>query len=108
MNHIDAMDDLRHGVGLRAYGQRNPLVEYKYEAYEMFNEMIHSLKEEAISVLYRVQVKTPPTRQAVAVTNETPPSDGTAVHGSVRSDKVGRNEPCPCGSGKKHKKCCGK
>ncbi|EEG77846.1 preprotein translocase subunit SecA [Dethiobacter alkaliphilus] len=108
MNHIDAMDDLRHGVGLRAYGQRNPLVEYKYEAYEMFNEMIRSLKEEAVGRLYRVEVKAPPKRQAVAVTNETPPSDGTAVHGPAKSDKVGRNAPCPCGSGKKHKKCCGK
>ncbi|MCW3488637.1 preprotein translocase subunit SecA [Dethiobacter alkaliphilus] len=108
MNHIDAMDDLRHGVGLRAYGQRNPLVEYKYEAYEMFNEMIRSLKEEAVGRLYRVEVKAPPKRQAEAVTNETPPSDGTAVHGPAKSDKVGRNAPCPCGSGKKHKKCCGK
>lgn len=108
MTHIDAMDDLRQGVGLRAYGQRDPLVEYKSEAFEMFQEMIHSLKEESIRLLYRVQVAAPPQRKAVAVANETPPSDGTAVHGVVRSEKIGRNDPCPCGSGKKHKKCCGK
>jgi preprotein translocase subunit SecA len=108
MSHIDAMDELRHGVGLRAYGQRDPLVEYKREAYEMFHEMIHLIKEESIRLLYRAQVMAPPQRQAVAVANETPPSDGTAVHGPARSEKVGRNEPCPCGSGKKHKKCCGK
>ena len=108
MNHIDAMDELRHGVGLRAYGQRDPLVEYKREAYEMFHDMIHQIKEEAIRVLYRVQVMAPPQRQAVAVVNETPPSGGTAVPKVAKADKVGRNEPCPCGSGKKHKKCCGK
>jgi preprotein translocase subunit SecA len=108
MIHIDNMDELRHGVGLRAYGQRDPLVEYKYEAHNMFNDMIHAIKEEAVSVLYRVQVVTPPKRQAVAVADDTPPSDGTAVHGPARSDKVGRNDPCPCGSGKKYKKCCGK
>lgn len=108
MNHIDAMDELRQGVGLRAYGQRDPLVEYKYEAYEIFHEMIRSIKEESVALLYRVQVISPPKRQAVAVANETPPSDGTAVHGPARSEKIGRNDPCPCGSGKKYKKCCGK
>jgi preprotein translocase subunit SecA len=108
MDHIDAMDDLRQGIGLRAYAQRNPLVEYKYEAYDMFQDMIRSIREDVIRLLYRVQVVTPPRRQAVAVANETPPGDGTAVHGPARSAKVGRNAPCPCGSGKKHKKCCGK
>ncbi|MDW7650324.1 MAG: preprotein translocase subunit SecA [Bacillota bacterium] len=108
MSHIDAMDELRHGVGLRAYGQRDPLVEYKREAFEMFNDMIHQIKEESIRVLFRAQVMAPPRRQAVAVANETPPSDGTAVHGPDRAEKVGRNQPCPCGSGKKYKKCCGK
>ncbi len=108
MDHIDAMDDLRQGIGLRAYAQRDPLVEYKYEAYDMFQEMVRSIREDVIRLLFRVQVVTPPRRQAVAVANETPPSGGTAGHGPVRAAKVGRNEPCPCGSGKKHKKCCGK
>ncbi len=108
MTHIDAMSDLRQGVGLRAYGQRDPLVEYKSEAYEMFQEMINDLKEESVRLLYRAQVAAPPERKAVAVADETPPSDGTAVHGAVRSDKIGRNDPCPCGSGQKYKKCCGK
>jgi preprotein translocase subunit SecA len=111
MYHIDAMDMLRHEIGLRAYAQRDPLVEYKYEAHNMFSEMIHAIKEESVTVLYRVQLVAPPTRQAVAVADDTPPSRGTAVHGpsgAVKSDKTGRNEPCPCGSGKKYKKCCGK
>jgi preprotein translocase subunit SecA len=109
MEHIDSMDDLRQGIGLRAFAQRDPLVAYKYESYEMFQSMIRSIREEVISLLYRVQVASPPKRQAVAVVNETPPSEGTAVHGPARAAaKVGRNDPCPCGSGKKHKKCCGK
>ncbi|MBS4021808.1 MAG: preprotein translocase subunit SecA [Dethiobacter sp.] len=109
MDHIDAMDDLRQGIGLRAFAQRDPLVEYKYEAYEMFQSMIRSIREEVVGLLYRVQVASPPKRQSVAVVNETPPSDGTAVHGPARAAaKPGRNDPCPCGSGKKYKKCCGK
>lgn len=109
MTHIDSMDELRHGVGLRAYGQRNPLVEYKYEAHNMFNAMIHAIKEESVSLLYRIQVAAPPQRQAVAVTDDAPSSLGSAAHAPSRAvKKVGRNDPCPCGSGKKHKKCCWK
>jgi preprotein translocase subunit SecA len=108
MFHIDAMDELRQGIGLRAYGQRDPLVEYKHEAYEMFNEMVASLKEDAIGDILFRKIMVVPQRQAVAVAHETPPSDGTAVHGPARSAKVGRNDPCPCGSGIKYKKCCGK
>jgi preprotein translocase subunit SecA len=108
MHHIDAMDELRQGVGLRAYGQRDPLVEYKYEAYEMFQEMIRSIKTEVVRELLYRPIMVEPRRQTVAVVNETPPSSGTAVHGPARAAKVGRNEPCPCGSGRKHKKCCGK
>ncbi|HZK24036.1 MAG TPA: preprotein translocase subunit SecA [Oscillospiraceae bacterium] len=108
MIHIDAMDMLRHEIGLRAYGQRDPLVEYKYEAKNMFDQMIAEIQEESVALLYQVQLVEPPQRQAVAVTNETPPSQGTAVHGPASAKKVGRNDPCPCGSGKKYKKCCGK
>lgn len=108
MHHIDAMDELRQGVGLRAYGQRDPLVEYKYEAYEMFQEMIRSIKTEVVRELLYRRIMVEPRRQAVAVVDETPPSGGTAVHGPSRAVKTGRNEPCPCGSGRKFKKCCGK
>jgi preprotein translocase subunit SecA len=83
-------------------------VEYKHEAYEMFNEMVASLKEDAIGDILFRKIMVVPQRQAVAVAHETPPSDGTAVHGPARSAKVGRNDPCPCGSGIKYKKCCGK
>jgi len=108
MHHIDAMDDLRQGVGLRAYGQRDPLVEYKYEAYDMFQEMVRSIKTDVVRELLYRRIMVEPRRQTVAVVNETPPSSGTAVHGPARAAKIGRNEPCLCGSGKKHKKCCGK
>jgi preprotein translocase subunit SecA len=108
MHHIDAMDDLRQGVGLRAYGQRDPLVEYKYEAYEMFQEMVRSIKADVVRELLYRRIVVEPRRQTVAVVDEKPPGGGTAVPGLARAAKIGRNEPCPCGSGRKHKKCCGK
>ena len=108
MNHIDAMDMLRHEIGLRAYGQRDPLVEYKFEAKNMFDQMIEEIQEEAVWMLYRVQLAAPLQRQAVAVANETPDGQGAAVQKPAAAKKVGRNAPCPCGSGKKYKKCCGK
>ncbi|HHX74401.1 MAG TPA: preprotein translocase subunit SecA, partial [Firmicutes bacterium] len=107
MIHIDAMDMLRHEIGLRAYGQRDPLVEYKYEAKNMFDQMIHDIREDAVRMLYRVQLVGTLQRQAVAITNDTSPGDA-APRRPVRSEKIGRNDPCPCGSGKKYKKCCGK
>lgn len=107
MNHIDNMDYLRRGIGNQAYAQQDPLVAYKKEAYKMFQEMIHEIKELTLRQVFYRKVMVAPQRQAVAVADETPPSNGTAVHGP-RSAKVGRNEPCPCGSGKKYKKCCGK
>ncbi|MBS3948723.1 MAG: preprotein translocase subunit SecA [Dethiobacter sp.] len=108
MYHIDAMDDLRQGVGLRAYGQRDPLVEYKYEAYEMFQEMVNSIKKDVVRELLHRRIMVEPRRQTVAVVDEMPRSSRTAADGAARSAKVGRNEPCSCGSGKKYKKCCGK
>ncbi|NLN06185.1 MAG: preprotein translocase subunit SecA [Firmicutes bacterium] len=107
MLHIDAMDMLRHEIGLRAYGQRDPLVEYKYEAKSMFDQMIHDIREDAVLMLYRVRLVGTPERRAVAVTNDTAPG-APAPRRPVRSQKIGRNDPCPCGSGKKYKKCCGK
>lgn len=113
MEHIDAMDDLRQGIGLRAFGQKDPLMEYKFEAFNMFQAMIESIQEDVARLIFRVQLSQAPTRKAVAVADDSPAAgvsqnDGQkAVQSPVKSNKVGRNDPCPCGSGKKHKKCCG-
>lgn len=109
MDQLDAMDDLRQGIGLRAFGQKDPLTEYKFEAYDMFNNMTDSIQEEVARLILRVQLVSKPERRSVAVANPTPPSDGTAVHGprGPAKVKIGRNDPCPCGSGKKYKRCCG-
>jgi preprotein translocase subunit SecA len=107
MDHIDAMDQLRQGIGLRAYGQRDPVMEYKFEGYEMFQDMVKGIQEEVVSLLYHIKVQSNmPKREKVAEPIE-------ASHGNqpqkpiVKEAKVGRNDPCPCGSGKKYKKCCG-
>lgn len=108
MDQLDAMDDLRQGIGLRAFGHKDPLTEYKFEAYDMFNNMSESIQEEVARLILRVQLAARPERRSVAVANPTPPSDGTGVHGpKAAKEKVGRNDPCPCGSGKKYKRCCG-
>ncbi|MFZ5590908.1 MAG: preprotein translocase subunit SecA [Bacillota bacterium] len=108
MDHLDAMDQLREGIGLRAYGQKDPLVEYKIEAYEMFNNMIASLQEDTVRYLFRVQVvqAAPPPRQRHMVENRY--AEEGERRPVRREQKVGRNDPCPCGSGKKYKKCCGR
>ena len=111
MDHIDAMDQLRYGIGMRAYGQRDPVVEYKFEGFEMFEEMIRSIQYDSVKRLLRMRINREqgtPKREKVA-------EPVTASHGDsgprkpvVRSGaRVGRNDPCPCGSGKKYKKCCG-
>lgn len=108
MDHIDAMDQLRHGIGLRAYGQRDPVIEYKFEGFEMFEEMIRNIQEEAVKMILHTHIdrEQAPQREKVA-------EPVTASHGEeskkpvVKSDKVGRNDSCPCGSGKKYKHCCG-
>ncbi|NSW83947.1 MAG: preprotein translocase subunit SecA [Syntrophothermus sp.] len=103
MDHIDAMDQLRHGIGLRAYGQRDPLVEYKFEAYNAFQDMVASIKEDVVRYVFRVKVVSQPRER---VTVESREQEGGRK--PVRSSKIGRNDPCPCGSGKKYKKCCGR
>ena len=109
MDHIDAMDQLRQGIGLRAYGQKDPVVEYKLEGYEMFEEMIHSIQEETLHILYHIKVqKNMPKREKVAEPLETNRGNEGAKRPVVNEEKVGRNDPCPCGSGKKYKKCCGR
>ena len=112
MDNIDAMQELRQGIGLRAYGQNDPVVAYKEEGYEMFESMIAAIQAETIRRIFlaRVQVgATTVKRERVAkVTGESAGSDGTVKKQPVKKgQKVGRNDPCPCGSGKKYKKCCG-
>ena len=112
MDNIDAMQELRQGIGLRAYGQNDPVVAYKKEGYEMFESMIAAIQAETIRRIFlaRVQVgATTVKRERVAkVTGESAGSDGTVKKQPVKKgQKVGRNAPCPCGSGKKYKKCCG-
>ncbi len=110
MEHLDSMDMLREGVGLRAYGQKDPLVEYKFEAYDMFEAMIDAIQDDVVRYIYRVNVVTQPTVEdhlENASTNN-PAGDDGVNQPFVKKDDVGRNDPCPCGSGKKYKNCCGK
>jgi preprotein translocase subunit SecA len=111
MEHLDAMEMLRQGIGLRAYGQKNPLIEYKLEAYDMFQQMIEHIQDEIVKYIYRVNVMTQQPQAADRL------QDATTSHGEeeehvkspiVNHDKVGRNDLCPCGSGKKYKNCCGR
>jgi len=139
-DHLYAMDNLREGIGLRAYGQRDPLIEYKREAFEMFGQMIYGIEEEAVETVFKIQAARPekfkgvfsdlaqqfvhPEVERFEKSQEEPsvirdphfgaPSIATSPPGSINKPvqlshpKVGRNDPCPCGSGKKYKKCCGK
>ncbi len=110
MDHIDAMSELRRGIGLRAYAQHDPVIAYKNESFDMFEEMVASIRETTVRKIFTIRLQTPdaPKREAVAkITNVG--GDGTEVRKSPRrvAAKIGRNDPCPCGSGKKYKKCCG-
>ncbi|MBR3741274.1 MAG: preprotein translocase subunit SecA [Clostridia bacterium] len=133
MDHIDAMDQLRDGIGLRAYAQRDPVNEYKLESYDMFEEMVHLIREDTVRYLYQIRIEKAPERQStVKVTGTNQPAEGgapvqrqaarlnarlnnrpTVNNGPVQQPvkvgkKIGRNDPCPCGSGKKYKNCCGR
>lgn len=111
MQHLDAMDMLREGVGLRAYGQRDPLVEYKLEAYDMFQAMIDAIQDDVVRYMYRVNVVTQPKvenrLQNATVNNPSGDSEADMKKPVVKGETIGRNDPCPCGSGKKYKNCCG-
>lgn len=109
VNHIDAMDDLKQGIYLRSMGQKDPVVEYRLEGFAMFDEMIASIREDTVRMILTVKVRReePPQRQQVLKPAPTPPSSPAAPVNTSSSKKVGRNDPCPCGSGKKYKKCCG-
>ncbi len=113
MDHIDAMDELRKGIYLRSYAQRDPVVEYRLEGFDMFDEMVASIREDTIKMLLTVRLRNPeeePKREQVAQPTaashgDEEPAKKKPVRNAAK--KVGRNDPCPCGSGKKYKKCCG-
>ena len=111
MDHIDAMDDLKQGIHLRAYAQRDPVVEFRLQSYDMFDEMTAAIRENTVRMLLTLvpRRREDVERKAVAkVTATSAGGDDTATHTTVRKGKkVGPNDPCPCGSGKKYKKCCG-
>lgn len=108
MDHIDAMDQLKHGIGLRAYGQRDPVIEYKFEGFQMFEEMIKNIQEDSIRLLVRARIDREHAPQREKVAEPVEASHGDEPKKPVtNTNRVGRNDPCPCGSGKKYKKCCG-
>ncbi len=110
-DHIDAMDQLRYGVGMRAYGQRDPVVEYKFEGFSMFEEMIRSIQQDSVKMLLRMRINreqgTPKRERVAEPIAASHGGSGPQKPTARSSTKVGRNDPCPCGSGKKYKKCCG-
>ena len=120
IDHLDAMDFLREGIGLRGYAQRDPLIEYKKEAYDLFQTMLTSVQDDMVRIMYRVQTQQQPRRRQMAFNQVTEfSSEGPQGMGDENTQmkaksmpatrtmkKVGRNDPCPCGSGKKFKKCC--
>ncbi len=122
IEHLDAMDFLREGIGLRSYAQRDPLIDYKKEAFDLFQAMMTGVQEDLVRVVYRVQTQEPPKRrrprydnlvemsaegpQGMGNGSGAPASRATPISGGKHSGKIGRNDPCPCGSGKKFKKCC--
>ena len=113
MDHIDAMTELRNGIGLRAYGQHDPVVEYKREGFDMFDAMIDAIREDTVRMIFLAQVRRQEEPKREQVAHETSASgadDGSEMKPEPRhvAQKVGRNDPCPCGSGLKYKKCCGK
>ncbi len=109
MDHIDDMEQLRQGIGLQAYGQRDPKVEYKMSAFEMFDGMISGIQQDTIRLLYHVRIEQKVEREQVAQVTGTN-KDESSQKGPVRrqQDKIYPNDPCPCGSGKKYKQCCGR
>lgn len=104
MDHIDAMDQLRNGISLRAYAQRDPLVEYKFEAFEAFQAMVFAIKEDVVRYILRVKVVQRPEERKIVANH----GEGETKKPVRVGEKIGRNDPCPCGSGKKYKRCCGR
>mgnify|MGYP001191492091 CR=1 FL=1 len=113
MDHIDAMEELQKGIRLRAYGQKDPVVEYRMEGFDMFDEMIKTIRENTARMMLTVQLRTAeePKREQVAKPTTQIGGDGSDEKKNMpirKKKKPGRNDPCPCGSGKKYKYCCGR
>ena len=116
MNHIDAMDELKDGIGLRAYGQKDPVVQYRIEGSDMFDAMIGDIRADVVKILLNVHKSGEMRRkETVKITEASQENLNNLDNDTVKKDtvknegpKVGRNDPCPCGSGKKYKQCCGK
>ena len=108
MDHIDDMDQLRQGIGLQAFGQRDPVVDYRLQGYDMFNDMTESIREETVKMLMHVRIEQKVEREQVAEVTGTNKDDSANAPIVRKSEKISRNAPCPCGSGKKYKYCCGR
>jgi preprotein translocase subunit SecA len=110
MDHIDDMDQLKQGIGLQALGQRDPVVQYKMMGYDMFDEMTAGITEDTVRLLMHIQVEQKVEREQVAKVTGTNKDEGPSVKGPARrtEKKIYPNDPCPCGSGKKYKNCCGR
>lgn len=110
MDHIDNMDHLKQGIGLRAYKQQDPVQAYQFEGSQMFDEMIYNIKVDTVRYLFRVQIEKAPEREQVAKeTSTNQGGDDTLKKQPIKKEpKIGRNDLCPCGSGKKYKNCCGR
>ena len=107
MAHIDDMEELKKGINLRAYGQKNPVVEYRVEGFEMFDAMVYSIRDETVRLLLNVRLQPGQNVQREQVAKPDAPNAGSFSNAPRTVKKVGENDPCPCGSGKKYKKCCG-
>jgi preprotein translocase subunit SecA len=108
MDHIDSMDHLKQGIGLRAYKQQDPAQAYQMEGSEMFNEMIFNIKQETVKYLFHVRIEKAPERERVAKITSTNEDDSLKKEPAKKKEKPNRNDPCPCGSGFKYKNCCGR
>ena len=122
MDHIDAMDELKDGIGLRAYGQKDPVVQYRIEGFDMFDQMIEDIQLNVVKVLMNARKRegAPTRHESVKITGEGFENTNMSLNDSAPKQekshtpivntepKIGRNDPCPCGSGKKYKNCCGK
>ena len=107
MNHIDDMDQLRQGIGLQAYGNRNPLIEYKMQGYDMFDNMIASIQEDTVKLMLHIRIEEKVEREEVAKVTGTNKDDSAQKVPKKRANaKIYPNDPCPCGSGLKYKQCC--
>jgi preprotein translocase subunit SecA len=108
MDHLDDMEQMKQGISLRAYAQKNPIIEYKFLSFEMFEEMSNNIQNDTVKMLYNIRMQAPPEeRKQVATVQFTNKDESlTKTPTKRKTAKVGRNDPCPCGSGKKNKQCC--